>query len=156
MQLIIAPKHECTYACLSMLLGSNMAHFRISFNKLWDEKYPFDPPYDELPRVPSMDEICFYMAENTKGSLMPFNRETYCTPSYDQRGVRIWSDKFFYYNVLPLGPGLIEGMVTGADGVIGHMVAWNGSVVYDPRGYCYSINVADKFGFQPKTFWLKR
>jgi hypothetical protein len=50
------------------------------------------------------------------------------------------------------GKGVIEGVITST--AKGHMVAWDGAVIYDPRGYMYSLNVANKFDFSPSRFWL--
>lgn len=48
--------------------------------------------------------------------------------------------------------GVITGVTKRANGVIGHAVAWKG-VIYDPRGYMYTIEEAGNYNFVPRTYW---
>jgi hypothetical protein len=155
MRLETATNNDCVAASLAMLL----LDVDIVFIK--DQlfppvpEYPFQAPWDDVPRVPSMEEIVDWMWTKWNVAMVPFPYNPQCSPHPNCPGVPVWPndepDKIFAHQ-LSYGGGVIEGVVTETGK--GHMVAWDGKVIYDPRGYIYSPNVVDKFGFQPTRFWL--
>jgi hypothetical protein len=149
-RLIKGKENECVYTSLAMLLNVDVDVIKRRFTLKLEDTYPFEFPFEQLPRVPCMEEVCLEVVRRDS-SLTPFPRVVEATPHPDCPPIKVWGDEKFF-DILCKGPGLIEGMVKDR----GHMVAWDGHVVYDPRGYCYSINVADKFDFDPKRFWLHR
>jgi hypothetical protein len=145
-------KNECVVGSLAMLLGVAPEFIRrqICHNP---PIYPFPAPWDEYPLVPSMEIICDWAYSHMNVAMVPFPYNPLCTPHEDCPPTPVWDDDadVVFEGQLEYGTGLIEGTVDGAHG---HMVAWDGSVIYDPRGYCYSLNIAEKHGFTPARFWL--
>lgn len=154
MRLIEQERDGCVYASVAMLLSIDKSaayHLLCSHWKVEDFK-PFAEPFQDVPRVPSMEEICDALIRYNSGiALVPFPRNPLATPHQECPPIQVWANpEEKFRQQLSRGRGLIEGIV----GDRGHMVAWDGSIVYDPRGYCYSINVSDKFNFVPRRFWL--
>lgn len=152
MRLIKQAKDGCVYASLAMVLGETLEGVYHNFQP-WklEDKYPFPSPWDELPRVPSMHEICEIAIRHYLMAFVPFEYDPEVTPHPDCPAIKVWDNAREVFNLqLRRGKGLIEGLKDNK----GHMVAWNGTVVYDPRGYMYSLNVSDKFYFEPRRFWL--
>ncbi len=51
--------------------------------------------------------------------------------------------------------GVLTGIVQRSVGTqVGHAVAWDGSLIYDPRGFCYPFKDAHLENFQPQTLWM--
>lgn len=46
------------------------------------------------------------------------------------------------------------GVITGVGKRLGHAVAWDGKMIYDPRGHIYSIEEASACNFHPQTLWM--
>jgi hypothetical protein len=153
--------YDCVAAALAMVLGTDLGEIeRILFHNLMK---PFPEPWDNLPKVPDMNVICEFMA-GVGWALMPFEYNPQCSPHPDCPPVPVYpfreagnvgghflaSFQRVWEKQLSLGPGLIEGTVDET----GHMVAWSGDAIYDPRGCIYSLNVTNKFDFVPKRFWL--
>lgn len=152
MRLVKQEKNGCVYAALSMVLNERLDTIYANF-KHWDYKdnYPFTGEWSMVPRVPSMEEICDIAIRHFKTAFVPFPIDPLATPHEDCKPIHVWQyPQKKFTSQLSFGRGLLEGMVVES----GHMVAWDGSVIFDPRGYCYSINVADRFDFQPRRFWL--
>lgn len=153
MRLETATNNDCVAASLAMLFDLPIDHIK---GELFPSptQYPFPEPWDGLPRVPSMEEIVHWAYRHRKVGLVPFPYHPYCSPHPDCPGVAVWPDQNpdkVFAGQLSHGKGVIEGVTeTGS----GHMVAWDGTVIYDPRGYLYSLNVVAKFGFEPSRFWL--
>jgi len=150
MKLITNNENKCVFASLAMLIVED-----INMVEGWLKHYlpdaTFPPPYDELPRVPDMISICAWLLGRNI-ALTPFPFDPQCTPHPSCPAKAVYENPQGVFNArLALGPGLIEGVVNGDRG---HMVAWNGTTIYDPRGYCYSLNVSWKFDFEPAQFWL--
>jgi hypothetical protein len=121
---------------------------------------PFPEPWSHLPKVPDMNVVCHW-AWDRRTALVPFEYNPQCTPHEDCPPVPVYPTRSDIYGKTPdwafitqmsFGPGLIEGIT---EDEAGHMCAWDGSIIYDPRGYCYSRNVAkERFGYQITRFWL--
>lgn len=153
MRLVKQENDGCVYAALSMVLNEELEVIYHCF-KHWPFKhnFPFPGEWAQTPRVPSMEEICDIAWRHFNTALVPFPRDPLATPHAACPPIHVWENsdaKFF--NQLRLGRGLIEGVLSSGRG---HMVAWDGTVVFDPRDYCYTINVADRFNFEPRRFWL--
>lgn len=155
MHLMKSKPNGCVYAAIGMLL--NKSHEDVSniidMPMSQPERHPFPEPWKHLPFVPPMDVIVDRLIRREGIALVPFEKDPVCSPHPDCPPVDVWkvykrTDAFD--SQLKLGEGVIEGLV----GETGHMVAWDRSVVYDPRGYCYSMNIADRFNFTPRRFWL--
>jgi hypothetical protein len=152
---------DCVAAALAMVFDAS--YDRVSRDLFSDMMYPFPEPWADLPKVPDMNVICDYAIGEWFTALVPCELDPVCSPHIDCPPVKVWprsksggqGGELQFEWALRRGPGLIEGSLVGTGKQLGHMVAWNGQVVYDPRGYCYSMNVAvDKFNFQPRRFWL--
>lgn len=152
MRLIEQETDGCVYASLAMVLNEKLeAAYHCYKHWNYDRNYPFTGEWEKVPRVPSMEEICDISWRHFKMALIPFPLDPVATPHEDCKPIHVWDQPWKKFtSQLSFGKGLIEGLHDGR----GHMVAWDGSIVYDPRGYCYSINVADRFNFEPKRFWL--
>jgi hypothetical protein len=154
MRLETATDNDCVAASLAMLFEVDVIFIK---NQLFSAvpDYPFQAPWDELPRVPSMEEIVDWAWTRQRSAMVPFPYAPDCSPHPNCPGVLVWPndepDKVFAHH-LSYGQGVIEGVVT--DTGKGHMVAWDGKVIHDPRGYMYSMNTIDKFDFKPSRFWL--
>ncbi len=161
MYLIKQEKNGCVYASLAMVLNEKLETITRHFNTWGYEQgqmYPFLGEWETLPRVPSMHEICEVAMFHYDTGFVPFQRDPEVAPHPDCPPIRVWEHiqnrsvdaEGMFRAQLSRGPGLIEGFKDDT----GHMVAWDGSIIYDPRGYCYSPNVADRFDFEPRRFWL--
>lgn len=143
----------CTYAALAMVLNLQPeAVYAIFRHWNYKDNHPFTGEWENVPRVPSMEEICDLALRHCKTAFVPFPFDPIAFPHEDCKPIHVWDEpQKKFEGQLGFGRGLIEGLLSNGRG---HMVAWDGHVVYDPRGYCYSINVADKFNFTPRRFWL--
>lgn len=153
MRLIEATDNDCVAASLAMV-------FRLAIETVKRELFtglthPFPDPWSHLPKVPAMVQICDWVASSHRASLTPYPYNPTCAPHPDCPPVMVYAHPDTAFQAqLNRGQGVIEGRVAKGKG---HMVAWDGNVIYDPRGYCYSLNVAvSKFGFTPSQFWLVR
>jgi len=154
MKLKLQETNGCVYASLAMVLNLEPAAVYSIF-KHWkfEENLPFEGEWKDVPRVPSMEEICDLAFRHCHTAFVPFPLDPKASPHESCKPVSVWKEpQAKFLGQLAWGRGLIEGINT-TNGR-GHMVAWDGNVVYDPRGYCYSMNVADKFNFEPRRFWL--
>jgi len=136
-----------------MLLGTGMRSIRADLTPE-PLTYPFPAPWDKYPAAPSMDKICDWCWTKKQVALVPFNYAPLCTPHVDCPPQPVWSgdQMAMFERQLAYGPGLLEGSIAGA---VGHMCAWDGQTIFDPRGYTYSRNVAlNKFDFLVDGFWL--
>jgi hypothetical protein len=151
MRLIKSDHNDCLAAAVAMVFNLHYPDVQNDLQLLQPLEYPFRKPWAGLPKVVSMEQVCEWAAER-RCTLMPFPWNPMCSPHPDCPPVPVWDDPDAAFDqAMRRGPGLLEGLV----GEKGHMTAWDGNVVYDPRGYCYSLNVAlDKFGFIPTRFWL--
>jgi len=151
MRLILSNNHDCVAASLAMVTGIPMSD--IKEDLFTDLEYPFPPPWDKLPKVPNMDVICDYLWLGFRLGLTPFNNAPFCSPDVACPSFPVWEDAAaMFQRQLGFGPGLLEGTVAGK----GHMCAWDGTMVFDPRGYAYLPDEADDLGFDIERFWLCR
>ena len=159
MNLITTNNNDCVAASLAMLFETSLTYVKAElFTNL---PKPFSGQWWDLPKVPDMNVICDW-AWKRRTALVPFECDPQCTPHKDcppvpvyprttkhKEGLGVWE----FNNQMAYGPGLIEGTIIGQE--VGHMCAWDGKIVYDPHGYCYSRNAAkEKFGYQITRFWL--
>lgn len=152
MQLITGTNNDCVYASVAMVAGCSLEHIYIIFND--SDTYigckPFPEPFNKYEVVPDMSIICDKLWNMFRITLVPFEFNPVCSPHEKCPPINTWKnpeDKFL--SQLYYGPGLLEGRV-----VDGHMCAWDGNVIYDPRGYIYSYNLASKMNFVAYRFWL--
>lgn len=155
MRLIKGEKNGCVYASLAMLLGIDIsaAYHNFTTWKFEDSK-PFEAPFNEYKRVPSMEEICDVAWRHHKVALVPFPFDPVATPAKECKPIHVWPDpEKQFRSQLYFGDGLIEGIMSTGKG---HMVAWDScsDVIRDPRGYSYSFDLAHVFNYNPKRFWL--
>lgn len=159
MKLVRSDKpYGCMAASLSMVLDINIGC--IEANLFSCLEYPFPGKWAHFPKVPDMNVICDWAWQIQRVGFVPFEKNPMCYPHIDCPAVPVWpfklcggSAKEAWNRALSFGTGLLEGLRPSRD--LAHMCAWDGNVVYDPRGYAYSINVAeDKFDFEPVRFWL--
>lgn len=155
MRLIKQEKNGCVYAAVGMLIKKTPDEvFNIIDAPMGPkERHPFPEPWSHLPFVPTMDVIVDRLIKREGIALVQFKKNPTAAPHPDCPPYDVWAPykrHDVFNSQLKYGRGLIEGTV----GEVGHMVAWDGSVVFDPRGYCYSMNVADRFNFTPLCFWL--
>jgi hypothetical protein len=152
---------DCVAAALAMVFDVSLGYIKAEL--FTDLMFPFPEPWDKLPKVPDMNVICDYAMGQQGVALVPFELDPLCSPHVDCKPVPVWPRSktatargpWKFEIALRKGPGLIEGTLTRNGNQLGHMVAWDGTVIYDPRGYCYSTNVAmPRFNFQPRRFWL--
>lgn len=154
MNLITSSNNSCVAASLAMLFDCSIDIIKSElFSSLL---YPFPAPWSHLPKVPDMNVICDWAWNNRRVALVPFEYNPYCSPAADCPPIPVWPEsgdvEKAFSRALGYGAGLLEGLV---DEKRGHMCAWSGNVVHDPRGYSYSRNVAkSKFGFHIIRFWL--
>jgi hypothetical protein len=150
MKLVLAPdKYTCVAAAVAMAT-------RISLDEILDALYtklefPFQPPYDMTPKVPTTDEIGEWLYTKYRIGIMPFNRNPVCSPAPGIQSVPVWLDgDEAWFRHLRLGWGLLEGRTRDR----GHMCAWDRNQVFDPRGYQYDWESRAAYGFDAHTFWL--
>jgi hypothetical protein len=159
MKLITSNQNDCVAASLAMLIGRSIDYIKCQlFNNL---PKPFPDLWKDFPKVPDMNVICDWMWGRGI-ALTPFEYNPQCTPHKVCPPVSVYprtvsgketADEMFNKQ-MAYGLGLIEGGIIGRE--VGHMCAWDGKIIYDPRGYCYSRNVAqEKFGYQITRFWLE-
>jgi hypothetical protein len=152
MQLITSRNNDCVAASVAMLLGLTLEE--VKSHHLFSEAYltyPFPKPWHEVPKVPAMEEVCEWAFQTGKIGLVPFPLNPRCTPSHGCPDVPVFQDKNkAFCRQLDFGPGLLEGMTSK-----GHMCAWDGTKVYDPRGRIYPLTDAFAHSFYYHRFWLK-
>jgi hypothetical protein len=154
MQLIRQRDAGCVAASVAMVFETRLNYVdTFSLFNPYCYSFPFPSPWHKLPKVASMDELCDWAYSMFKVGLVPFPRNPGCSPSEKCPDVAVWPDgegKFLEH--LSYGVGLLEGHV---EHMRGHMCAWNGEKVYDPRGHTYSFANASDFDFTATRFWLK-
>ena len=152
MNLIRSSKNQCVAASVGMLFEWKLE--ALADFPLFDitcYQYPFPHPWSHLPKVASMVEICEWAITVTGCGLVPFPRNPTCVPSAKCPSTPVFKDgEASFLTHLSYGAGLLEGIVS-----VGHMCAWDGLKVYDPRGYTYQIEDAPAYDFAPSRFWLK-
>ena len=160
MRLVTSNNNDCVAASLAMLLGRGIEYIK---NQLFTNlPKPFPGQWELYPKVPDMNVICDWLWHQFQIALVPFEYSPQCTPHKNCPPVSVYpttvgfpsytADAAFHDQV-SYGPGLLEGLTL--NGSLGHMCAWDGKVIYDPRGYCYSRNVAGvRFDYQITRFWL--
>jgi len=154
---------DCVAAALAMVLnewtGGGIDYIKTALFSYLPK--PFTGEWSDLPKVPDMNIICNWAWDSHSIALVPFEYSPTCTPARGCPPVPVWprntrsgmGPEEAWLRHLSYGPGLLEGSLIGRE--VGHMVAWSGDAIYDPRGYIYSLNVAqEKFKFQPARFWL--
>jgi len=141
--------NRCVAASLAMI--TNLSIETIVEELFTDLRKPFEPPFQEFEKVPSMVEVCEWMHKNQLGSLMPFPKAPTCSVAITCTPVPVYENaEAAWLDHIEFGSGLLEGET----GRLGHMCAWDGYRVFDPRGYRYEIWDAPQFDFSPHTFWL--
>lgn len=154
MKLIRCGESGCVVASVAMLVGRELAWVEgfPMFNPIC-YRYPFPQPWARLPKVASMEEICDWAYQTLRVGLIPFPRNPGCSPAGECPMQPVYKDgEEVFLNQLSYGAGLLEGVVEHDRG---HMCAWDGEKVHDPRGYIYSFENADGFNFTATRFWLK-
>jgi len=158
MRLVTSNNNDCVAASLAMLLDVKIGYIE---NELFTNlPKPFPGQWAAFPKVPDMNVICEWMWKH-EIALIPFEYDPQSTPHKDcppvsvyptTEGFPSYTADVAFYDQVSYGPGLFEGLT---EREVGHMCAWDGKVIHDPRGYCYSLNVAQaKFGYQITRFWL--
>lgn len=154
MRLILTEKpFTCVHASLAMLLGGSESHHEYVKNSL-PLRYPFPSPYQGVPAGHSMAEVCDFIQRSGTWivGLMPFDRSPTCSIAPELPEVSVWSEgELKWRQHLRFGRGLLEGHTE----VVGHMCAWDGRNVYDPRGYIYAWEDREDYNFDAERFWLE-
>jgi hypothetical protein len=151
---------DCAAASIAMVVGTSLG--KVKSDLFSDLRKPFTGKWAHIPQVPDMNIICDFALRTWGLALVPFEYMPTSTPHKDCPPVSVYprntkvlnsTPEFNWRRQLAQGPGLIEGTIIGKE--LGHMVAWTGKEIYDPRGYIYSLNVAvERFQFQVRRFWL--
>lgn len=150
MRLVRAKDKTCVIASLAML--TYLDYTEVEKEIMPNLEYPFNPPWEKYPKVPCMDMICDWLWQRYHRSLTPFNKNPHCSPSPACNSVPVWYDgEEKWKSQLDYGIGLLEGTYNR---FIGHMCAWDGSRVFDPRGYVYNWEDRETFEFDAERFWL--
>ena len=159
MKLITSNNNDCVAASLAMLFDVDLSY--VETRLFANLPKPFPGQWADLPKVPDMNVICDW-AWQRRTALIPFEYDPQCTPHKDCPPVSAYprttssphkTGHAQFKIQLDYGPGLIEGVITGRE--VGHMCAWDGKVIHDPRGYCYSYHIAqEKFDYRVTRFWL--
>ncbi|MHC4121287.1 MAG: hypothetical protein ACYSWO_27750 [Planctomycetota bacterium] len=148
---------DCVAASLAMVCEADLDYIMLALFS--DLEKPFSGLWSHIPKIPDMNAVCDWMWGDRKIALVPFEYNPQSTPHKDCPPVPVWPRSLrcrgdadnAWARALAYGPGLLEGTT----GTLGHMVAWSGDAIYDPRGFIYSINIAvEKFEFSPRRFWL--
>jgi len=150
MKLIVSPDNfSCVAASLAMVTNISLD---IVLEELFtDLPCPFPPPWDEIPKVPTTDEIAFWLWTEHFHGIMPFNRNPTCSINSECPPIKVWSDEeTMWQRQLTFGWGLLEGATVNG----GHLCAWDGSLVFDPRGYIYKWRDRLEYSFDAHRFWL--
>lgn len=154
MRLVKAENNGCVYASVAMLTNN---HLNWAYDSLYTcgakiGQKPFIGIYKDFEVVPDMAVICDVLWRKKRTGLVPFEFDPKCAPNANCPPISTWENPTkVFMQQLGYGPGLLEGKTK----VCGHMCAWDGQVIYDPRGFIYSFNLAATMGFEPKRFWLK-
>jgi len=146
----------CVHASLAMLTGLSLDSLAISLPVY----FPFPPPYEKVPAGQDMANVCEWAWEVARIGLMPFDRCPAVAIGPGKPAVPIWEDgEKKWRHQLGYGPGLLEGSTERlSDGVLlntGHMCAWDGERIFDPRGYRYAWKDRKDHKFDAERFWLK-
>jgi hypothetical protein len=154
MNLIKGNKNQCVAASVGMLFEWELEELtRFPLFNITHHQCPFPHPWNHLPKVASMEEICEWAFSVMGCGLVPFPRNPTCTPSADCPPQPVFKDgEMAFRNQLSFGAGLLEGLVKGCRG---HMCAWDGMRVWDSRNHIYQIEDANDYDFTPTRFWLK-
>jgi hypothetical protein len=151
----------CVAASLAMVL--DMSTHMIERDLFLNLETPFSGEWSECPKVPDMNVIVHWAWDCHRIGFVPFEYNPQCSPHPACPEVPVWphnaaidmSADTAFDRALGFGPGLLEGDIKyPGEHTVGHMCAWDGNVIYDPKGYVYSRNVSEKFGFVPLRFWL--
>lgn len=63
--------------------------------------------------------------------------------------------KRFHYYIAKCQRGIFSGLVRHPDkSISNHAAAWDGQLIYDPRGLSYEFNDAPRKNFLPQTLWI--
>lgn len=163
MKLIRGNKYDCVACSLAMVMeGPTREHIAAM---LFSSRAatPFPEPWDKLPKVPDMNFVCDWAWHDYKVAFVPFERNPVCSPAPECPSVPVWpmegtkdhttTPEQAFRRQLSYGTGLLEG--TRPSRGLGHMCAWDGQAIYDPRGHVYLLEDAlEHFDFVPLRFWL--
>lgn len=150
MKLITSGKDRCVAASISMLLD---VPIEVILEDLFSNlEKPFKGKWADKEKVPSIHEIVAYCLVTHNVALVPFEYDPQCTPCvHGHDPVPVYKHGSDVFDLqLRFGAGLIEGRTEK----YGHMVAWDGLRIYDPRGYRYHSFEGSAFGFTMDRFWL--
>lgn len=152
MILITADENKtCVAASLAMVL--ELPYWGVMDDLFTKLDYPFDHPYDHLPKVPDMNVVVDWAFRKHHTAMVPFEKNPVCTPHFACNPVPVWyNGDSKFRDQLRYGRGVIECRLL-SDG-LGHMVAWDGKVVMDPDGYVYSYEKMNEYGLEATRFWL--
>jgi len=149
--LITSSHNMCVAASLAMAFDKPLDEVivELGFDRL---EYPFEPPFELRPKVPSMDIIVDWAYTAMGVAMVPFERNPVCSPHENCKPVPVWSSgENMFRQQLNYGPGVIECLTLRG---LGHMVAWDGLSVFDPRGYYYKFEDMGAYDLEATRFWL--
>lgn len=149
MRLIFGAEKGCVIASVAML--TDLTYGEVKEELMPHADYPFSSPWDSYPKVPSTDEVCDWLWKKFGRSLTPFNRDPGCSPDRECPPVPVWENgEKKWREQLKYGSGLLEGTSSR----MGHMCAWDGVKVFDPKGYIYAWEDSSEYKFNATRFWL--
>jgi hypothetical protein len=155
MQLITSRINECVAASVAMLFDLTLEEVK-SYH-LFSEAYltyPFTYPWHKVPKVPSMEEVCEWAYTNFQVGLVPFPYDPGCQLHACGETVPVYpNSQEALDRQMKLGSGMLEGRAT--DTSRGHMCAWDGGKILDPKGYVYLPEARAYNRFQIHQFWLR-
>lgn len=155
MKLELSGDYTCVHASLAMVC--RLPTWEVA--KGLPLYFPFPPPYEGVPAGHSMVEVCRWLWADQGMMAMPFDRDPTVAICPGTPSVPVWGDgEKMWRQHLGYGEGLLEGRTERLSGgeqlYTGHMCAWDGKQILDPRGYKYELSAADDMGFYPERFWL--
>jgi hypothetical protein len=145
MYLKTGTKYGCVYATLAMLLDKEPKQIEKEFNP--NGMKFFNSVWPKLPIVPSKPEIVDWLWHQGY-AVVDFVRDPKMKPHVEAPAVSVHENsEEVFKQQLSYGVGFLEGFTK-----LGHMCAWDGERIYDPRGYVYSYENAYKYCFEPESF----
>lgn len=117
------------------------------------------PPYEDLHEGFHIHELIDIAWTRFMKPVTPFVRTPTVTPSLDhpaQNAIfrhHMHTERRFLARIFNC-VGMMTGFTNKAGKLSTHAVAWDGTQIYDPRGYSYHFDSRIKYSFDPDVFWM--
>lgn len=115
-------------------------------------------PYKGKFRAGFHSQECIEAAYKLGFSCTPIELFPQITPNGIEERTIYFNDEAgnwtrFWFHLNNCKQGVIEGISFKEKKMIGHAVAWNGYLIYDPRGRTYSFTEHSLNNFTPRLLW---